>query len=143
MGSLNFAAGFFEIRTYETDYHQEIIIEENNFNNTLAPYYACPNANTEDIGNFGSTQAKKWADIYLKDARKRLQPMIPGFNLTISRLVDMQELCAYEVITPLTRYLCGFLTSSRPWPSDIPSFATFSLRKSGKDTSITSVCSLK
>ncbi|KAG1857887.1 histidine phosphatase superfamily [Suillus tomentosus] len=30
--------GFFEVRTYKTDYHQEIIIEENNFNNTLAPH---------------------------------------------------------------------------------------------------------
>lgn len=108
--ALNFAAGFFEIRTYETDYHQEIIIEENNFNNTLAPYYACPNANTEDIGNFGSTQAKKWANIYLKDARKRLQPMIPGFNLTISRLVDMQELCAYETVALGYSKFCDLFT---------------------------------
>jgi hypothetical protein len=64
IGSLNFAAGFFDVRTYATDYHQEIIIEENNFNNTLAPHDVCHNANSEDIGTFGGTEAGKWADIY-------------------------------------------------------------------------------
>jgi hypothetical protein len=104
-GSLNFAAGFFGVRTYQTDYHQEIIIEENNFNNTLAPYDVCPNANTADIGYFGDIPAGEWANIYLEDARKRLQPMIKGFNLTISRLGYMQQLCAYEVITSFIRSL--------------------------------------
>ncbi|KAG1784075.1 histidine phosphatase superfamily [Suillus placidus] len=108
--ALNFAAGFFDLRTYETDYHQEIIIEANNFNNTLAPYYVCPNSNTADVGNFGSTQASKWADIYLKDARMRLQPMIQGFNLTISRLVDMQELCAYETVALGYSKFCDLFT---------------------------------
>lgn len=110
VASLNFAAGFFDVGTYQTDYHQEIIIEENNFNNTLAPYDVCPNANSADIGNFGGTQSSKWANVYLKDARKRLQPMIQGLNLTISLLADMQELCAYEVITSFTR---------SSWVSDI------------------------
>ncbi|KAG2350244.1 phosphoglycerate mutase-like protein [Suillus weaverae] len=108
--ALNFAAGFFDLRTYETDYHQEITIEANNFNNTLAPYYVCPNSNTADVGNFGSTQASKWADIYLKDARMRLQPMIQGFNLTISRLVDMQELCAYETVALGYSKFCDLFT---------------------------------
>ncbi|KAG2056927.1 phosphoglycerate mutase-like protein [Suillus hirtellus] len=108
--ALNFAAGFFDVRTYETDYHQEIIIEENNFNNTLAPYDVCPNVNTEDVGNFGGIQGKKWADIYLKDARKRLQPMIQGFNLTTSRLIDMQELCAYETVALGHSEFCGLFT---------------------------------
>ncbi|KAG1908216.1 histidine phosphatase superfamily [Suillus fuscotomentosus] len=108
--ALNFAAGFFDVRTYQTDYHQEIIIEENNFNNTLAPYDVCPNVNTEDVGNFGGIQGKKWADIYLKDARKRLQPMIQGFNLTTSRLIDMQELCAYETVALGHSKFCGLFT---------------------------------
>ncbi|KAG1816550.1 histidine phosphatase superfamily [Suillus variegatus] len=108
--ALNFAAGFFEVRTYETDYHQEIIIEENNFNNTLAPYDVCPNANSEDIGNFGGIEAGKWADIYLKDAQRRLQPMIQGFNLTISLLVDMQELCAYETVALGYSKFCDLFT---------------------------------
>ncbi|KAG1757693.1 histidine phosphatase superfamily [Suillus lakei] len=108
--ALNFAAGFFEVRTYETDYHQEIIIEGDNFNNTLSPYYVCPNSNTADIGNFGSTQASKWADIYLQDARMRLQPMIQGFNMSISRLVDMQSLCAYETVALGYSKFCDLFT---------------------------------
>ncbi|KAG2159736.1 histidine phosphatase superfamily [Suillus bovinus] len=108
--ALNFAAGFFGLRTYETDYHQEIIIEENNFNNTLAPSRVCPNSNTADIGRFGNTQAKKWANIYLIDARKRLQPMIQGFNLTISRLVDMQQMCTYETVALGYSKFCDLFT---------------------------------
>jgi hypothetical protein len=37
--------------------------------------------------------------------------MIQGFNLTISRLFYMQQLCIYEVITSFTR---------SSWISDIP-----------------------
>lgn len=103
--SLNFAAGFFDVRTYHTDYHQEITIEADKVNNTLAPYYVCPNANTEDIGYFGDTQASKWANIYLQTARMRLQTMIQGFNLTITDLVHMQDLCAYEVVPLFTVYV--------------------------------------
>lgn len=104
-GSLNFAAGFFDVRTFPTDYHQEITIEADNVNNTLAPYYVCPNSNTEDIGYFGDTQASKWANVYLQTAQKRLQAMIQGFNLTISDLINMQEMCAYEVIMPFTVFM--------------------------------------
>ncbi|KAG2150125.1 histidine phosphatase superfamily [Suillus cothurnatus] len=108
--ALNFAAGFFGVRTYQTDYHQEIIIEENNFNNTLAPYDVCPNANTADIGYFGDIPASEWANIYLEDARKRLQPMIKGFNLTISRLGYMQQLCAYETVALGYSKFCDLFT---------------------------------
>ncbi|KAG1893282.1 histidine phosphatase superfamily [Suillus fuscotomentosus] len=108
--ALNFAAGFFDVRTYETDYHQEIIIEENNFNNTLAPYDVCPNENSVDIGYFGGTQASKWANIYLEDAQTRLQPMLQGFNLTISRLVYMQQLCAYETVALGYSKFCDLFT---------------------------------
>ncbi|KAG0700013.1 histidine phosphatase superfamily [Suillus ampliporus] len=109
-GSLNFAAGFFDVRTYQTDYHQEIIIEAPNFNNTLAPWNVCPNSNTEDIGYFGDAQASKWANIYLQDARSRLQSMIQGFNLTISDLVDMQEMCAYETVALGFSKFCDLFT---------------------------------
>lgn len=108
--ALTFAAGFFGVRTYQTDYRQEIIIEENNFNNTLAPYDVCPNVNTEDVGNFGGIQGDKWAKIYLKDAQKRLQPMIKGFNLTIPRLIDMQEMCAYETVALGYSKFCDLFT---------------------------------
>ncbi|KAG2150719.1 histidine phosphatase superfamily [Suillus bovinus] len=108
--ALNFAAGFFEIRTYETDYHQEIIIEKENFNNTLAPYQVCPNADSDDIGSFGDAQTSKWADIYLQNARRRLQPMVQGLNLTISLLIEMQELCAFETVALGYSKFCDLFT---------------------------------
>lgn len=40
-----------------------------------------------------------WQNIYLKDALARLAPQIEGINLTISDILAMQELCAYEVST--------------------------------------------
>ncbi|KAG0702010.1 histidine phosphatase superfamily [Suillus ampliporus] len=108
--ALNFAAGFFDVRTYQTDYHQEIISEALNFNNSLAPWNVCPNANTDDIGYFGDGQASKWANVYLQGALSRLQPMIQGFNLTISDLVNMQEMCAYETVALGFSKFCDLFT---------------------------------
>ena len=81
---------------YQTSYHQLITIESPGFNNTLAPYDTCTNANN-DIGGFGSVQSGKWIRVYLKKALVRLAPQIKGFNLTVEDLFGMQQLCAYEV----------------------------------------------
>jgi hypothetical protein len=43
--ALNFAAGFFGVPMYTTDYHQVIVIENPGFNNTGAPYDTCVNSN--------------------------------------------------------------------------------------------------
>ena len=72
------------------------MIENPGFNNTLAPYEICPNANN-DIGGQGSVYAAKWIAIYLESATKRLAPMIKGVNLTATDLYNMQLGCAYEV----------------------------------------------
>ncbi|KAH7890476.1 histidine phosphatase superfamily [Phlebopus sp. FC_14] len=109
--ALNFAAGFFDVRTYESDYHQEIIIEASGFNNTLAPYETCNNANTDSIGYYGSTQANKWSQIYLQSALSRLQPMITGYNLTIDDLSNMQMMCAYEVVALGFSEFCALFTA--------------------------------
>jgi hypothetical protein len=93
---LHFAAGFFGVQSYLTDYHQLIAIEASGFNNTLSPYEICQNANNA-IASYGGTQANKWAAIYLQDAVNRLQRSITGFTLNTSMLIAMQELCAYEV----------------------------------------------
>lgn len=81
---------------YQTDYHQVITIENPGFNNTLAPYDTCTNANNA-IGGFGSVQSAKWTQIYLQSALRRLAPQIRGVNLTITDLFGMQQTCAYEV----------------------------------------------
>lgn len=112
--ALNFAAGFFGIPMYQTDYNQVIVIENSGFNNSLAPYDTCLNSNTPlgalwyDIidslescrslaGNFGSTESAIWIENYLQSALARLRPQITGINLTVSDVFGMQQTCAYEV----------------------------------------------
>lgn len=81
---------------YQTDYQQVITIEADGFNNTLAPYDTCTNANNA-VAQFGTAQAVKWAEIYLQAPLKRLAPLVKGVNLTLTDVLSMQETCAYEV----------------------------------------------
>ncbi|EIW82796.1 phosphoglycerate mutase-like protein [Coniophora puteana RWD-64-598 SS2] len=108
--ALNFAAGFFEVRTYLEDYYQSIIVEADGFNNTLAPYGTCNNSNVENIGYYGDGQGDKWADIYLQSALKRLQPQLKGVNLTVTDLVNMQEMCSYETVALGFSVFCDLFT---------------------------------
>nr|ADW23572.1 acid phosphatase [uncultured organism] len=109
--ALHFAAGFFGVRTYQSDYNQVIIIEASGFNNTLAPYESasCPNANNA-VSAIGSTAAANWSAIYLKDAVKRLQPSIKGLNLTTDILYQMQLMCPYETVALGYSKFCGLFT---------------------------------
>lgn len=94
--SLHFAAGFFGVQSYQNSYYQVIQIESAGFNNTLAPYEQCPNANS-DIAELGLQAAAAWSEVYLADALKRLSPHLPGLNLTITDVSAMQTMCPYEV----------------------------------------------
>ncbi|KIK63761.1 hypothetical protein GYMLUDRAFT_40825 [Collybiopsis luxurians FD-317 M1] len=107
--ALHFAAGFFGVQSYQSDYHQLIEIESSGFNTTLAPYDNCPNANNaiEDIGVNATTI---WANVYLKDAQKRLQAHLPGFNLTIFDVLAMQTLCPYETVALGYSAFCDLFT---------------------------------
>lgn len=67
------------------------------FNNTLAPYKTCPNAQNNAKSDRGVWYVTRWADIYLKDARARLATEIKGFDLTVEDVYTMQQMCAYEV----------------------------------------------
>lgn len=94
--SLHFSAGFFGVQEFQNDYHQLIMIETPGQNNTLAPFENCANANNA-VANIGTTASNAWSEIYLAPTLKRLSPLLKGFNLTITDLVAMQQLCAYEV----------------------------------------------
>ncbi|THV07666.1 phosphoglycerate mutase-like protein [Dendrothele bispora CBS 962.96] len=107
--ALHFAAGFFGVRRYTTDYHQLIEIEADGFNSTLAPYEVCPNANN-NISSFGTVQATKWIAQYLVPAQKRLSPFIDGFNLTTMDVFNMQTLCAYETVSLGFSAFCDLFT---------------------------------
>ncbi|KAI5121931.1 hypothetical protein M0805_000260 [Coniferiporia weirii] len=108
--ALNFAAGFFGVPDYTTDYRQLITIESDGFNNTLAPYDTCTNSNANGIGNLGDTKAGEWAEVYLQDALARLQPMVDGINLTLTDVVAMQQLCPYETVALGTSAFCDLFT---------------------------------
>ncbi|KAF8912976.1 phosphoglycerate mutase-like protein [Gymnopilus junonius] len=107
--ALHFAAGFFGVQSYQQDYHQLIMVETDGQNNTLAPYENCANADNA-VSAFGSQQANKWANIYLKPTLKRLSPLLHGVNLTINDLVAMQELCAYETVSLGFSQFCDVFT---------------------------------
>lgn len=128
---LNFAAGFFGVRTYKTDYHQLITVENGGINNTLASPETCDNANNPNIGGLGTALAQKWIAKYLAPATTRLAPMVHGVDLNIIDIFEMQLTCAYEV--SLTANISSFCTY--PWLRlshlVTPSSAIYSLRTNG------------
>ncbi|KAF9523617.1 histidine phosphatase superfamily [Crepidotus variabilis] len=109
--ALHFAAGFFGVQSYQSDYHQLITIENNGFNNTLAAWANCPNANNA-VYAYGSTQATKWSNVYLKNALNRIGALFNSkeYTLRIADLVAMQQLCAYETVALGYSEFCGLFT---------------------------------
>src|SRR5690348_974737 len=108
----NFAAGFFGIPA-EDQFNLEVMIESKGFNNTLAPWNTvsevfghpavihfarrdqdlhrgladltstqCPD--TEGYNKEVLDRLHQWDDVFLKDARKRLQKHITGYDLSIN-----------------------------------------------------------
>lgn len=136
--SLHFAAGFFGVQDYQSQYHQLITIENDGQNNTLSPYDNCANANNA-VAAFGGVQSTKWANKYLQPALKRIGSQMKGFNLTVTDLLSMQQLCAYEVLVVFFRkFFVAYPLDLifRLWHLDIPTFATFLTRRNGNHSSI-------
>ncbi|KZP16862.1 acid phosphatase, partial [Athelia psychrophila] len=109
--ALHFAAGFFGVRTYQSDYNQLIMVENEGFNNTLAPCDSefCPNANNA-VTSLATTSVTNWTSIYLKSAVTRLQPLLKGVNLTTVQAYEMQLMCAYETVALGYSDFCGLFT---------------------------------
>ncbi|KAJ6536413.1 phosphoglycerate mutase-like protein [Mycena vulgaris] len=107
--ALHFAAGFFGVQQYQTDYHQLIEIEAQGFNTTLAPYDQCPNANNA-IAAIGTPLTNKWASSYLANAQKRLAPHLQGLALNATWLFAMQQTCAYETVALGYSAFCELFT---------------------------------
>ena len=72
---------------------------------------------------------------YLKGARDRLNAQLDGIELDLEDVYAMQTLCPYEVRRFSVEVQEPLLTQNtdRLWLLDIPSFASSSLLKSGKD----------
>ncbi|EDR10844.1 phytase, partial [Laccaria bicolor S238N-H82] len=107
--AMNFAIGFFGY-PYEGQYQQSITIEADGFNNTLAPYKTCPNANDGSKSDRGRWYLERWATLYLRDARRRLVTQLGGFDLTIEDVYTMQQMCAYETVALGYSKFCELFT---------------------------------
>jgi hypothetical protein len=57
-----------------------------------------------------------WANVYLKDAAKRLQPYAKGLNLTTELVYAMQNLCPFETVSLGSSDFCGLFTEDE-WRS--------------------------
>ncbi|KAF8839264.1 phosphoglycerate mutase-like protein [Paxillus ammoniavirescens] len=114
--AINFALGFFGW-PIEGKYEQVLMIEASGFNNTLAPYDTCPNANTHGKADRSLDYVREWTGIYLEEARERLQAELKpadgdgeGFTLEIEDIYRMQQMCAYETVALGYSKFCELFT---------------------------------
>lgn len=102
----NWLAGFFGLE-WPNNATIEVIIEERGFNNSLAGYLNCPNANTKTPGN---EAPKTWQHEYLQEAQKRFQAMTEGFTWTIEDVYAAQSMCPYETVAYGFSKFCDLFT---------------------------------
>ncbi|KAI0652160.1 phosphoglycerate mutase-like protein [Trametes meyenii] len=107
--ALHFAAGFFGVQQYQSTYHQLITIEDDGFNNTLAPWNSCENA-LNDISTIGDGAVANWTQVYLQKTVPRLQKYLEGVNLDAADVHAMQDLCAYETVALGYSAFCELFT---------------------------------
>ncbi|ODV95791.1 hypothetical protein PACTADRAFT_84670 [Pachysolen tannophilus NRRL Y-2460] len=92
--AIYFLTGFYGL-DWENYANLELLIEEDGFNNTLAPYDSCPNyIKNEDSIN--SSLAESWLKTYLTNATNRINSQLTGVKLNYTQVFDMQSACAYE-----------------------------------------------
>ncbi|KAJ7469951.1 acid phosphatase [Mycena galericulata] len=110
--ALHFAAGFFGVQQYQSDYEQLIEIEAQGFNSTLAPYDQCPNANNA-VSAIAAPLLAQWQAIYLKNAVARFGKEFEsstGMVLNTTWVYAMQQLCAYETVALGYSAFCDLFT---------------------------------
>ncbi|PWN53070.1 phosphoglycerate mutase-like protein [Violaceomyces palustris] len=85
-------------------------LESGGFNDTLASYDTCDNANEIYFGD--DPLASTWIPIYLANATERLQPYVKGLELNYTLVYGMQSLCAYETSALGYSDFCSLFTRS-------------------------------
>ncbi|BEI80529.1 hypothetical protein CcaverHIS002_0110580 [Cutaneotrichosporon cavernicola] len=103
----NFAAGFFGIPA-EDQYNLEVMIEWPGFNSSLAPYHSCPN----DLKVYPLVRAKiaEWDKVFLRNAHKRLQEYMKGYELSLHDVINMMDMCPYETVALGHSAFCSLFT---------------------------------
>ncbi|KAI9171429.1 3-phytase A [Paramyrothecium foliicola] len=102
----NWLAGFFGLE-WTNNATIEVIIEDSNFNNSLAGALNCPNAYPKSTGN---AARDTWVGVYLKDATARFQNMTEGFEWTVQDVYAAQTLCPYETVSYGFSMFCDLFT---------------------------------
>ncbi|QSZ30109.1 hypothetical protein DSL72_004629 [Monilinia vaccinii-corymbosi] len=104
-----FMAGFFGLE-WTNNATIEVIIESAGFNNSLAGYDNCPNANNYRSAG-GSNATNQWVATYLQNATARFQSMVsPEFNWTIIDTYAAQTMCPYETVAYGYSAFCNLFT---------------------------------
>ncbi|KAJ9106890.1 hypothetical protein QFC20_003898 [Naganishia adeliensis] len=102
----NFASGFFGIPA-EDQYNLEVMIEWDGYNCTLSPYKHA----SHSVPGFGVKQRLSvWENHFLKDAQKRLNKLIDGYEFTILDAKDFMEMCPYETVALGYSSFCNLFT---------------------------------
>jgi len=103
-----FLSGFFGLE-WTQNATIEVIIEAQGFNNSLAGYDNCKNANTyRNMGGINATN--EWVGIYLQNATKRFQSMVENFEWTIEDTYAAQTMCPYETVAYGYSAFCNLFT---------------------------------
>ena len=91
-----FMAGFFGLE-WTNNATLVPIIEQNNFNNSLAGYFQCNNSNNYRSTG-GNNASLVWENIYLANATKRFRALSGNYNWTVADSYNAQTLCPYETV---------------------------------------------
>lgn len=77
-----FMAGYFGL-AWTNNATLEVIIEQPNFNNSLAGYFQCNNSNTY-VSTGGNNASRIWENNYLQNATERLRALSGNYNWTVT-----------------------------------------------------------
>ncbi|OAA73243.1 3-phytase A precursor [Cordyceps fumosorosea ARSEF 2679] len=102
----NWLAGFFGL-DWRNNATIEVLIEGDGFNNSLAGYLNCPNAETKTPGY---EAPETWIGIYLKDAVSRFNAMSDDFEWTPKDVYAAQTMCPYETVAYGFSKFCDLFT---------------------------------
>ncbi|TGO34945.1 hypothetical protein BHYA_0176g00280 [Botrytis hyacinthi] len=104
-----FMAGFFGLE-WTNNVTIEVIIESAGYNNSLAGYDNCPNANNYRSAG-GNNATNQWVATYLQNATARFQSMVsPEFNWTVVDTYAAQTMCPYETVAYGYSAFCNLFT---------------------------------
>jgi len=94
-----FLSGFFGLE-WTRNATIEVIIEDFGFNNSLAGYDNCRNANLP-VSAGGYNASATWVNIYLQDATERFRKLVKGYDWKVADTYTAQTLCPYETVSYL------------------------------------------